>query len=123
MKVGVGRRRVEGEGRVRVRPKRENDGKEVCVDSTASTRQGSRGGADREKTNLTGPGGRSWRGSGAWGMGGWLLLVVDFWKVLLTVCIPAGDMVALGAARAEVRCSRSDWSADGKLHMHEVDLM
>lgn len=48
MKVGVGRRRVEDEGRVRVRPKRENDGKEVCVDSTASTRQGSRGGADRE---------------------------------------------------------------------------
>lgn len=33
-------------------------------------------------------------------------------------------MVALGAAaRAEVRCSRSDWSADGKLHMHEADLM
>lgn len=82
--------------------------------------------------------GRSWRGSGAWGLGHLgmgrggaavdLLLVVDFWKGLLTRGPSASQRrghgpVALGAARAEVRCSRSDWSADGKLHMHEVDSM
>lgn len=87
---------MEGEGRVRVRPKRENDGKEVCVDSTASTRQGRRtgvgGGGDTEREDEPDGvrGGKLERGSGAWLGRAWghaglpTAAGGELWKVLLT---------------------------------------